>query len=110
MRKLASHRVLFLATGVLLSMQVVEIDSAGSVVRVYPLCGEEQNIEWLPGLLLLSPVVPFLEEEEHFNDFVHRMKKNTAGCESDCKLYWVTPFDVASMEVCAATHILPLKG
>lgn len=70
MRKVASHRILDVKTGAILAMHVVEITHDGSVVRTYPLCGENQNIEWLPGLLIQSPEAPVLEVGEHFAEFI----------------------------------------
>lgn len=110
MRKLASHRVLYSKTGRIFAMYVVEINPDGSAVRAYPLCGEGQGIEWLPGLLLLSPVVPSFIAGECFADFVQRMQEETVGIESDDRLYWVTPFDVASMKFCPETRLHSLKG
>lgn len=110
MRKVASHRILDLKTGAILAMHVVEITTDGSVARTYPLCGENQNIEWLPGLLIQSPEAPVLEVGEHFAEFILRMQKKTIGNESDSKLYWVSPFNVAHMEFCPSTRIMPLKG
>ena len=110
MRKIASHRILDLKTGAILAMHVVEITHDGSVVRTYPLCGENQNIEWLPGLLIQSPEAPAMEAGERFAEFIQRMQKKTIGNESDSKLYWVSPFNVSQMEFCTSTRIMPLKG
>jgi hypothetical protein len=110
MRKIASHRILDLKTGAILAMHVVEITHDGSVARTYPLCGENQNIEWLPGLLIQSPEAPALEVGEHFAEFIQRMQKKTIGNESDSKLYLVSPFNVSQMEFCPSTRIMPLKG
>ena len=110
MRKIASHRILDLKTGAILAMHVAEITHDGSVARTYPLCGENQNIEWLPGLLIQSPEALALEVGEHFAEFIQRMPKKTIGNESDSKLYWVSPFNGAQMEFCPSTRIMPLKG
>lgn len=110
MRKIASHRILDVKTGAILAMHVVEITTDGSVARTYPLCGESQNIEWLPGLLIQSPEAPAMEAGEHFAEFIQRMQKKTIGNESDSKLYWVSPFNVSQMELCPSTRIMPLKG
>lgn len=110
MRKIASHRILDVKTGAILAMHVVEITNDGSVVRTYPLCGESQSIEWLPGLLIQSPEAHALVAGERFAEFIQRMQKKTIGNESDSKLYWVSPFNVSQMEFCTSTRIMPLKG
>lgn len=112
MRKIASHRILDVKTGAILAMHVVEITTDGSVARTYPLCGESQNIEWLPGLLIQSPEAPAIAmlAGECFSEFVRRMQKKTIGNESDSKLYWVSPFNVSQMEFCPSTRIIPLNG
>lgn len=73
MRKIASHYLL-LPDGNRLSHQVIEL-SDGIVTGYYPLLSEQENTEWLPGLIELS-----------------------GDIQGEMIAFWCYPFDLSTMK------------
>lgn len=55
MKRYAAIKLIF-PSGMGLQHQVVEVDKKGRPLCCYPLSGEQHSTEWLPGVLLLSPL------------------------------------------------------
>lgn len=61
-KRFAAHR-LFIADRGYLKHQVVELE-AGRVRDIYPLQGEQESTEWLPGIILLLPTDKYAADIE----------------------------------------------
>lgn len=79
-KRYASHYV-FLPEAGYLRQHVVEVED-GYVVRVFPLEGETEDVEWLPGVISLFP-------------------EGSGGGLVPC---WLYPFDFKAMQPVAGTR------
>lgn len=108
MKRFATHRVYSLLTAEIKSSQVLELDEDGGVSKLYPFREEICATEWLPGLVILSPVPVQRVNTECFSDFRRRMQE-AVFTHAVLRAYWVHPFNVSAMEFVKDSRILPLK-
>lgn len=101
-RRFASH-FLYLAGYGYFKMHVVEVED-GVPVAIYPLRGETEATEWLPGVIALLDAVP--EEQDAM---LPAVVLDAIPCPiytglSRLLLYWFSPFDVKSLRPVAETR------
>lgn len=113
MRKVATHRVYDAVTGKTFSKQVVELDNQGYVVKIYPFSDEIRYTEWLGDIIIVSPSeLPAISSDESYSQYKERISSfiHPIGEESLKKAYWLTPFNVSSMDFTSETHIIVCKS
>lgn len=100
MKRIAAHRVYHAPEGLMQPMEAVELDDAGCVVACRALAGETGRTEWLPGLLVLSPVLPERKAGEALTSFLQRIAQEASSVAPDmpCRAYRIVPFNVFAME------------
>ena len=101
-RRFASH-FLYVAGYGYLRMHVVEVED-GVPVAIYPLSGETEATEWLPGVIALLDAMPE-EEDALLPAVVSDALPSLLNADLSCfALYWFTPFDMETLRPVAGTR------
>lgn len=100
MKRFSAHYLWHPRSG-FLKQQVVEIE-AGRVSNVFPLTEEIEAVEWLPGVIVLSPTDSATEHA------IRRMFQegptDKENLDEAYFSYWLHPFDFTSMKPVAETR------
>lgn len=109
MKRYASHRLCIAGKGFLPHRYVVETEE-GRVSRLFPLEGEPEDTEWLPGALLLLPenqIASLPECLEQSARFFPEIRLILSGNQADYKINQADSPDEPAYSLCGlvAVHL-----
>ena len=97
MKRYAAIKLIF-PSGMGLQHQVVEVDKKGRPLCCYPLCGEQHSTEWLPGVLLFSPLQLCTDDLNNWDGVLEKMNTSTYAKVEVFILYHIDLFDMQQMK------------
>ncbi len=97
MKRYAAIKLIF-PSGMGLQHQVVEVDKKGRPLCCYPLSGEQHSTEWLPGVLLLSPLQLCTDDLKDWERVLEKMNTSICAKVEVFILYYINLFDMQQMK------------
>ena len=97
MKRYAALKLIF-PSGKSLPHQVVEVGQDGRPLCCYPLHEEQHSTEWLPGVLLLSPMQLCTDDLKNWEGVLEKMNTSTCAKVEVFILYYINLFDMQRMK------------